>query len=263
MDSDKVWKCDLCYKYFQYKSEIRNHLKLHSDLGGIYGLNINNTMVITEEPHENVKSGSTNIPEQKQYKERKKLKINKLRSELMSDAQNGKKLQKNYYNEDFEKALKAALGNFKPWQSKYFKYLDKGLYKCAMCPYVSIRTSGLWSHQSTWHKPTLSESKTVSLLDGSCVSEAKLSTSFRDSFKSVFSFEENTDLNDMVNSMLTRTDGLWTCTKCGKTNTDKSKAKRHIETHVEGVSHPCGFCGKNLRSRNCLQAHISRSHTTN
>ena len=102
-------------------------------------------------------------------------------------------------------------------------------------------------------KQIFSESKTISLLDGSYVSEAKLSTSFR---------EENTELNDMVNSMLTKTDGLWSCTKCGKTNTDKSKAKRHIETHIEGVSHPCGFCGKNLRSRNCLQAHISRSHTT-
>ena len=112
-------------------------------------------------------------------------------------------------------------------------------------------------------KRTLSESKTDSLLDGSYMSEAKFSTSLKDSFKSVFFSEENTDLNYMVNSMLTKTDGLWTCTRCGKPNTDKSKAKRHIETHIEGVSHPCGFCGKNLRSRNCLQAHTSRSHTTN
>ena len=103
-------------------------------------------------------------------------------------------------------------------------------------------------------KPTLSNTKTVSLLKGSFVSEAKFSTSFK---------EENTELNDLVNSMLTKTDGLWTCAKCGKTQTDKYKAKRHIEIHIEGVSHPCGFCGKNLRSRNCLQAHISRIHQNN
>ena len=101
-------------------------------------------------------------------------------------------------------------------------------------------------------KPTISESKTVSTIEGSYTSEAKKSTSFRD---------DNSELDKLVNSMLAKVDGLWTCTKCGKTNNDKTMAKRHIETHIEGVSHPCGFCGKTLRSRNCLKVHISRTHT--
>ena len=152
MYSEEFWQCDICNKCFQYKSDIRNHLKGHSDLGGICGLNINNTIVITEEPHENVISGSTNISKQKQDKERGNLKIYELRSEARSDAQNVKNLENINYNEDFEHALKAALGSYKPRQARYFKNLDSVMHKCKMCPYMSIHTSGLSSHKRIWHK---------------------------------------------------------------------------------------------------------------
>ena len=76
------------------------------------------------------------------------------------------------------------------------------------------------------------------MLDGSLVPEAKVSVS-----------DNNTELIDIINSMLEKVEGVWTCKKCGKTDklNNLCKVKRHIETHIEGMAHPCDFCGKTFR----------------
>ena len=68
----------------------------------------------------------------------------------------------------------------------------------------------------------------------------------------------------IINGMLNKIDGIWTCTRCGKTDKRNTAArvKSHIETHIEGIEYPCGYCGKVLKSRNCMQVHISRNHST-
>ena len=104
------------------------------------------------------------------------------------------------------------------------------------------------------NKSIFSESNIVSLTDGSYTTEAKMSASFRD---------ENTELDEIINSMLKKIDGIWTCTKCRKTDKHKTNATKHIETHIEGMSHPCGYCGKTCRSRNGLQTHLSRHLPSN
>ena len=80
--------------------------------------------------------------------------------------------------------------------------------------------------------------------------------------KTSISFNENGELDAKINTMLGNVDGIWTCSTCGKTdrNNRKDNMRKHIETHIEGVSHPCGHCGKIFRSRNNLQVHISRTH---
>ena len=52
----------------------------------------------------------------------------------------------------------------------------------------------------------------------------------------------------------------WKCTVCGKTAKTKQDIKRHIETHLDGLSYKCYQCGKFSRSSNGLQAHISKDH---
>lgn len=75
---------------------------------------------------------------------------------------------------------------------------------------------------------------------------------------------ENLDYDQQVRSMLGRVDRIWTCTICGKTDGRNSAAnlRKHIETHIEGVSFPCGFCGKILRTRNSLNTHRSTRHSS-
>ena len=62
--------------------------------------------------------------------------------------------------------------------------------------------------------------------------------------------------NETLDSMVEKIDGVWTCTTCGKTSKKKGDAKRHTETHIEGISHPCNNCGKTFRSSNALRKYI-------
>ena len=82
--------------------------------------------------------------------------------------------------------------------------------------------------------------------------------------KTTVSFNENGELDEKVNSLLTQVDGTWTCRVCGKTALSNSNGKKnlrkHIEIHIEGISLPCGHCGKILRSRNTLQNHFHTHH---
>ena len=92
---------------------------------------------------------------------------------------------------------------------------------------------------------TTSEHEMKDILDGSIVTKA--------TFASV-SKQNDTELIEAINSMLENVDGIWTCKKCGKTDkiNHLGKVKRHIETHIEGMAHPCDFCGKTFRYIKCL-----------
>merc|ERR1712179_211913 len=52
------------------------------------------------------------------------------------------------------------------------------------------------------------------------------------------------------------------CKVCGKVNSDKSSASKHVEnTHMQGVfNYTCKHCGKTFGSRNNMYAHVSRTH---
>ena len=53
------------------------------------------------------------------------------------------------------------------------------------------------------------------------------------------------------------------CTVCGKTTKGKDATrdlKRHIETHIDGLSYPCNNCGKFSRTSRGLLHHKSKYH---
>ena len=79
--------------------------------------------------------------------------------------------------------------------------------------------------------------------------DTKSPVSMRDGFE---------DLDIKINSMLEKVEGGWGCTKCGKRNTNKTKIRMHIESHITHIIHPCGRCGNTFKSRNSLNVHISK-----
>ena len=95
---------------------------------------------------------------------------------------------------------------------------------------------------------------TVSILEESTMMEEKPSFTFTGG--------DNKELDEKINLIIQKVNGVWTCTSCGKTAKTKFNIRSHAEIHIEGVSHPCGRCGKLFRSRNNLQVHFFRSHTT-
>ena len=65
----------------------------------------------------------------------------------------------------------------------------------------------------------------------------------------------------IAENILKNSDGTFSCLLCGKSGSKKKdNLKKHVETHLEGLSFPCPYCGKIFRSRNALQIHNSRHH---
>ena len=74
----------------------------------------------------------------------------------------------------------------------------------------------------------------------------------------------NEELEAKIDSMIeiiSEGDKKFKCTVCGKGDKFKAFIKRHVETHIEGVSHVCNLCGKVSRSRKGLIDHHSKYHT--
>jgi len=74
------------------------------------------------------------------------------------------------------------------------------------------------------------------------------------------SWANGSELDLKIQEMTSEVNGVFTCTVCGKTTKQKINLKKHIETHIEGLSFPCQQCGKTFRSRNACQIHVSRNH---
>ena len=54
----------------------------------------------------------------------------------------------------------------------------------------------------------------------------------------------------------------WSCKECKKNSHDKSRIRKHVETHIAGLSYDCPYClGKKLGSKNSLDQHLYRVHS--
>ena len=64
-----------------------------------------------------------------------------------------------------------------------------------------------------------------------------------------------------IKELYEKVDGVWRCLACEyTTNTNSGIIRRHIESHIDGLSYTCTLCNKDFRSRNILTIHKSRSH---
>ena len=75
-------------------------------------------------------------------------------------------------------------------------------------------------------------------------------------------FEANNDeIDDKFAELIEREiGGPYRCTVCEKKIKDKRDMKRHLETHLSGLSYNCSPCSKSFRSSSALRRHNSRNH---
>ena len=69
---------------------------------------------------------------------------------------------------------------------------------------------------------------------------------------------QNSEVNEKFKELVVKDNGLWRCTVCDKTMKSGRDMKRHLETHLEGLSYDCQYCGKTFRSVNALRQHKCR-----
>ena len=83
-------------------------------------------------------------------------------------------------------------------------------------------------------------------------------------YPKIVSFHSNSDdLQTKIESMMetiSDEDFKWRCTMCGKLTKKRQEMTRHIEIHIDGVTHPCNQCGTVSRSNYALNMHIYRTH---
>ena len=76
------------------------------------------------------------------------------------------------------------------------------------------------------------------------------------------SFEaSNSEVHEKFQELVVQgEDKMFTCTVCNKVMSHKASMRRHIETHLTGLSYDCPTCGKTLRSSMMLTKHKSLVH---
>ena len=68
------------------------------------------------------------------------------------------------------------------------------------------------------------------------------------------------EIDQTIEKMMEKVDGVWKCMTCGRTDKAKGHMKEHIEIHIDGLSFPCQFCDKTYRSRLSLRSHVENNN---
>merc|ERR1712150_230672 len=69
------------------------------------------------------------------------------------------------------------------------------------------------------------------------------------------------DIDQQLSEYIVRGEnGVYSCGYCGKAGKHLYNMRKHVETHMEGLSFPCQSCDKTFRSRNSLSIHNTRYH---
>ena len=72
---------------------------------------------------------------------------------------------------------------------------------------------------------------------------------------------EMAEVNEKINQSFEKVaSGVYKCLLCDKVSKKSIDIKRHVETHLEGVSYPCQQCGKLFRLKHSLSNHVSLKH---
>ena len=63
-----------------------------------------------------------------------------------------------------------------------------------------------------------------------------------------------------IEELYQKVDGVWRCLACNTTSNQRGNIKRHIETHLDGLSYTCNMCNKEFRSKSSLKEHNRKFH---
>ena len=69
------------------------------------------------------------------------------------------------------------------------------------------------------------------------------------------------EAEEKIKELYERVDEVWRCLACEYTTTNSSSnVRRHVETHLDGLSYSCNLCNKEFRLKNTLNMHKYKVH---
>ena len=111
------------------------------------------------------------------------------------------------------------------------------------------------------NKETLSEENVICDTLETSTEENFLDGPLNDTTGEKNQIKTHMDLDQRINEMMEKSDGLWECKVCGRTAESSGHIREHAETHIEGMSHPCHICKKTFSNRAGLRKHIYHVHS--
>ena len=70
--------------------------------------------------------------------------------------------------------------------------------------------------------------------------------------------KDKNDLKQYINK--NQYENKWECNVCGKKSNQYANIRRHVETHIEGLSFPCKNCSSTFSTRIAMYNHIHRTN---
>ena len=127
------------------------------------------------------------------------------------------------------------------------------VWRCKLCKKSHVDKTKIRKHVKSNH---LTNNEQVKM-------EAFYSVSFKDG-ESVVSTDE--EFQTKVLSLMDKEEGLnhrvtWFCKKCERSASDKSRIRKHVESHIDGLSFDCMLCEIKKSSSNNMNVHVSKFHT--
>ena len=71
----------------------------------------------------------------------------------------------------------------------------------------------------------------------------------------VVTLTDMTEVDKKIQQLMEKRDGTFHCKACDYSSNRSIHMKEHVEKHIDGISYPCQFCDKTLRSRNSFRRH--------
>ena len=68
----------------------------------------------------------------------------------------------------------------------------------------------------------------------------------------------NSEIDAKYEELVMKDNEVFKCTVCGRTNKYRCNMRRHIETHLTGLSYECDVCQKSFRSTHGLATHKTK-----
>jgi len=92
--------------------------------------------------------------------------------------------------------------------------------------------------------------------------EEKYKVSFRDDDTVLDTFE---DYQAKIASLMEKMEGannrvIWFCRECRKTNSDKTRIRKHVETHIQDLMFECLFCDAKRKCSGNMEVYVQKTH---
>jgi len=68
------------------------------------------------------------------------------------------------------------------------------------------------------------------------------------------------DIDDKIESLIKKIKNRYHCIVCDYNSKQTTHLREHVEIHIDGLSYPCTFCGKVLRTMSSHRMHLNKYH---